>query len=147
MIEQKICLNFIGDLNKCPEFLKKEFNDTVKKTQNGDKLKLVIAINYGSKDEIKRAIVKIIEDFENQKIDKNQITEGLICKYLDTKNYKDPDLFIRTSGEKRLSNFLLWQLSYTEIYISEILWPDFSKNDFVNAILEYQNRKRRFGGA
>lgn len=147
MIQEKISLNIIGDLSKCPKFLQNEFEDTINKTKDGCRLKLVIAINYGSKDEIKRAIVKIIDDFDAKKIKKDNISEELIRNYLDTKDYKDPDLLIRTSGEKRLSNFLLWQLSYTEIYITETLWPDYTKNEFLNAILEFQNRKRRLGGA
>jgi undecaprenyl diphosphate synthase len=147
MIKEKISLNIIGDLSKCPLFLQKDFQDTIFKTKDGDRLKLVIAINYGSKDEIKRAVVKIVDDIESKKIKKEDITEELIRSYLDTKDYKDPDLLIRTSGEKRLSNFLLWQLSYTEIYTTETLWPDFNKDEFFKAILEYQNRKRRLGGA
>lgn len=147
MIEEEISLNVIGDLSKCPKTLQNSFQDTISKTKDGNKLKLIIAINYGSKDEIKRAIIKIIDDVENKKIKKEDVTEDFIRNYLDTKDYKDPDLLIRTSGEKRLSNFMLWQLSYTEIYITETLWPDYTKKDFVEAIIEYQNRKRRLGGA
>lgn len=147
MIKEKISLEVIGDLTKCPKILQNAFQNSISKTKNGNKLKLVIAVNYGSKDEIKRAIKKIIDDVENKKIKKDDITEELICKYLDTKDFKDPDLLIRTSGEKRLSNFMLWQLSYTEICITDILWPEYTKKDFVKAIHEYQNRKRRLRGA
>ncbi len=146
MTKEGISLNVIGDLSKCPFELQNEFKETIEKTKNGKKLKLIIAVNYGSKDEIKRAILKILDDFENHKIKKEDITEDLIRMYLDTKDFKDPDLLIRTSGEKRLSNFMLWQLSYTEIYITDTLWPDYSKSDFIKAIIEYQNRKRRLGG-
>jgi undecaprenyl diphosphate synthase len=146
MIKEKISLKVIGDLNKCPRQLQKDFQETVTKTSEGSRLKLVIAINYGSKDEIKRAILKILSDFENHKIKKEDISEEMIRMYLDTKDLKDPDLLIRTSGEKRLSNFMLWQLSYTEIFITDILWPDYTRDDFVKAIIEYQNRKRRLGG-
>lgn len=145
MLERKISLDVIGDLTKCPVFLQNQFNETIMKTRGGNNLKLIIAVNYGAKDEIRRAVIKIVQDFEKQKILKEDITEELISKYLDTKDYKDPDLLIRTSGVKRLSNFLLWQLSYTEIYITDTLWPDFSKKDFIKAIVEFQNRKRRFG--
>jgi len=146
LIKEKISLNVIGDLYKCPKTLQNLFQENIEKTKNGNKLKLVIAVNYGSRDEIKRAIIKIIETFENKKISKKDITEELFSQFLDTKDYKDPDLLIRTSGEKRLSNFMLWQLSYTEIYITDILWPDYTKDDFINSIIEYQNRKRRLGG-
>lgn len=147
MLKEKISLNVIGDLGKCPEILQKTFCETIEKTKNGDKLNLVIAVNYGSKNEIKRAIIKILDEYDKQKITKKDISEEFIRKYLDTKDYKDPDLLIRTSGEQRLSNFLLWQLSYTEIYVTDVLWPDFNKKAFLNAIIEYQNRKRRLGGA
>jgi undecaprenyl diphosphate synthase len=146
MIQEKISLKVIGDLSKCPKILQDSFCKTVDKTKNGYKLDLVLAVNYGSKDEIKRALVKILSDYDDKKVTKNDISEKLIEKYLDTKNLKDPDLLIRTSGEQRLSNFLLWQLSYTEMYITDILWPDFNNKEFFKAILEYQNRKRRLGG-
>jgi undecaprenyl diphosphate synthase len=146
MLKEKIRLNIIGDLSKCPKSLQDCFSKVIEQTKNNDKLDLVIAINYGSKDEIKRAIIKILNDYDNKKISKEDISEKLISDYLDTKNFKEPDLFIRTSGEQRLSNFMLWQLSYSEIYLTEVLWPDFNKAEFLNAILDYQKRKRRFGG-
>ena len=147
ILKERIKLNIIGDISRCSKGLQKDFNDAIKKTNNGDKLDLIVAINYGSKDEIKRALIKIIEEYDEDKIAKEDISEQLIGKYLDTKNHKDPDLLIRTSGEQRLSNFLLWQLSYSEIYVTDFLWPDFNEKDFYKAILEYQNRKRRLGGA
>lgn len=145
--KERIKLNFIGDLEKCPKSLKNLFNKTVEKTKNNDKLNLVVAINYGSKNEITRAVLKIVNDIDHKKIKKKQINENLIDDYLDTKNFKDPDLLIRTSGEKRLSNFMLWQLSYTEIYVTDAFWPDFNEKEFIKALLEYQKRKRRLGGA
>ncbi|NGX44485.1 MAG: Ditrans,polycis-undecaprenyl-diphosphate synthase ((2E,6E)-farnesyl-diphosphate specific) [Candidatus Anoxychlamydiales bacterium] len=145
MQKEKVKLSVIGDLSKLPENLQKAFNSTIEKTKDNDVIELVIAVNYGFKDEMKRAIQKIVEDFENKKISKSDISEDLISEYLDTKNHTDPDLFIRTSGENRLSNFLLWQQAYSEIYITDILWPDFKEKDFLNAIHEFQKRKRRFG--
>ncbi|MFA6118340.1 MAG: isoprenyl transferase [Parachlamydiales bacterium] len=147
MLKEKIRLNVIGDLSKCPNSLQNCFSSIIEKTKNNAVLDLVIAINYGSKDEMRRAMIKILDDYDNKKVSKEGISEKLINSYLDTKSFSDPDLFIRTSGEQRLSNFLLWQLSYAEIYITDILWPDFSEKDFLNAILEYQKRKRRFGGS
>ncbi len=146
MIREGVRLTVIGDLSKCPKNVINSFNEVKKQTSISDKLDLVIAVNYGSRDEIKRAVVKIFDDFESKKIKKEDISEELINNYLDTNNLSDPDLLIRTSGEKRLSNFLLWQLSYSEIYVTDVLWPDFSKKDFIDAIYEFQKRKRRLGG-
>lgn len=145
MQKEKVKLSVIGDLTKMPENLQKVFNSTIEKTKNNDVIELVIAVNYGSKDEMRRAVLKILEDCENKKISKKDISEGLISQYLDTKNLSDPDLFIRTSGENRLSNFLLWQQAYSEIYITDVLWPEFKQKDFIDAIKEFQKRKRRFG--
>ena len=145
LIKEKIRLNIIGDISKCSLKVQKAFKDTIDQTKDGDKLDLVIVINYGARDEIKRAIIKILNDYDNQKLSKTSITQELIKKYLDTNKYPDPDLLIRTGGELRLSNFLLWQLSYTELYIPNILWPDFNQNELLKAILEFQRRKRRYG--
>ena len=108
-------------------------------------LNLHIALNYGSRDEMTRAVKKIVTDVMESKIDLNSIDDSLISSYLDTKEIPDPDLLIRTSGEKRISNFLLWQIAYTEFYFTDKLWPDFDENDLYKAIFEYQNRERRFG--
>ena len=143
--KEKIRLNIIGDLSKCPKSVQKSFLNTIEQTKNGDKLDLVIAINYGARDEMKRAVLKIINDYDNKKICKSNITQELINQYLDTSKLIDPDLLIRTGGEQRLSNFLLWQLSYAELYISDIMWPDFNEDELIKAILEFQRRKRRFG--
>ncbi|NGX28576.1 MAG: Isoprenyl transferase [Candidatus Anoxychlamydiales bacterium] len=145
LIKEKVRLNIIGDLSLCPQNVQESFIDTIEKTKDGDKLDLVIAINYGARDEIKRAIVKILNDYDDKKISKSQISSELIDQYLDTNKYPDPDLLIRTGGELRISNFLLWQLSYAELYITNVLWPDFNQNELLKAILEFQRRKRRFG--
>ena len=145
--KNRVCLNVIGDLSKLPKNLLESFMDVKEYTQENSVLDLTLCVNYGSRDEIKRAVFNIAKDIEEKKILKEDISEKLISSYLDTKNLSDPDLLIRTSGEKRLSNFLLWQISYSEIYITDKLWPEFSVKDFEKAILDFQNRKRRLGGS
>ncbi|OGN59576.1 MAG: di-trans,poly-cis-decaprenylcistransferase [Chlamydiae bacterium RIFCSPHIGHO2_12_FULL_27_8] len=145
--KNRVALNIIGDLSKLPENILKAFLSVKDYTKENPLLKLTICINYGSRDEIKRAFIKIYNEIQNKKIDISDISEDLISKYLDTADLPDPDLLIRTSGEKRISNFLLWQISYSEIYISDKFWPDFTIQDFKDAILEYQKRKRRLGGS
>jgi undecaprenyl diphosphate synthase len=147
MQKNSVRLNAIGDISKFSKNLQIVFEDVKKKTSNGNKLDLVLAINYGSRDEIKRSILKIVDDLDKNKIDKEEITEDLISKYLDTHKYSDPDLIIRTSGVKRLSNFLLWQSAYSEIYITDVYWPDFNKNHFKKAILSYQRKDKRRSGS
>lgn len=145
MIRQGIRFSTIGDLTPFPKKLQDLIDDIRQATSRCEAVELVVALNYGSRHEITRAFKKIIEDIETKKISKQNVTEKLISEYLDTFRWKDPDLLIRTSGEKRLSNFLLWQLSYTEVHVSEVMWPDFSKEHLLNAIKEYQQRQRRFG--
>ena len=105
-----------------------------------------IAINYGSRDEMRRAMVRMAKDVEDGKVKSEEITEEVFKGYLDTWELPDPDLLIRTSGEQRLSNFLLWQLAYTEFVFMEVLWPDFNRNELIRAIRQYNGRERRFGG-
>jgi undecaprenyl diphosphate synthase len=104
-----------------------------------------LALSYGGRDEIIRAIKKIVQAVKQGSLKEDDITEGIFSNYLFTKDLPDPDLLIRTSGEMRLSNFLLWQMAYTEIYVTEILWPDFKREDMVRALMNYQSRERRFG--
>lgn len=146
MLEESVKLETIGDLSQLPAEVQEVLRETKEKTRHGDQITLVLALNYGGRDEITRAVAQIAQDLEIGKIEKKQITESLIASYLDTASFGDPDLFIRTSGEQRVSNFLLWQLSYTEIYITDILWPDFTPDDFLDAIVEFQKRSRRLGG-
>ncbi len=146
MIEESVQLETIGDLSRFPEQVQQVLFQTKKATSCGSKIKLVLALNYGGRDEIKRAFVQMAEDLETGKIVRQNISEALISGYLDTASLGDPDLFIRTSGEQRLSNFLLWQLSYTEVYVTEVLWPDFTQADLLRAIEEFQKRNRRLGG-
>ncbi|MDR3623790.1 MAG: isoprenyl transferase [Chlamydiales bacterium] len=145
MVAEGVRLNFIGDISRFPEYLQQVIQETKAMTAYGQKIELVLALNYGSRDEITRAVHHIIEDVEQKKLKKHEITEDLITHYLDTNKMQDPDLLIRTSGEMRLSNFLLWQLSYAEVYVTSVLWPDFSKQDLENAITEYQRREKRNG--
>ena len=116
------------------------------KTKNNTGLQFTIAINYGGRDEITRAVRKLATKVSNHELAPEDITEEMISKNLDTWELPDPDLLIRTSGELRLSNYLLWQLAYTEFYFTDVLWPDFTKKELEKAILHYNNRDRRFGG-
>lgn len=143
--KENVRLHVIGDLSKIPRSLKKCFEESLEDTREGKKIDLVIAINYGGRDEITRAFKKIILDYNKKVIDVSNITEELISSYLDTAKMPDPDLLIRTSGELRISNFLLWQSSYAEFCALDVLWPDFSPRHLYDAILGYQQRERRFG--
>ena len=118
----------------------------IEATKNNTGMIFAFAINYGGRDEIKRAVENIADDVESGKISKSDISEELISSYLDTKDLPDPDLLIRTSGELRVSNFLLWQIAYSEFYITDTLWPDFDKEELLKAIESYSHRQRRFGG-
>jgi undecaprenyl diphosphate synthase len=146
MVEQGVKLSTIGDIEKLPHSLQATIKETCLATQNCEKIELALAINYGARNEILRAIKKICYDVNDNKLNIDELNETVISSYLDTKAKKDPDLLIRTSGELRLSNFMLWQLSYTEVFVTDVLWPDFNKYELIKAIMEYQNRQRRIGG-
>ena len=135
----------IGDKTRLDDDIRKSIEDLEEATKNYTGLKFTIAINYGSRDEIKRAVTKIAEDVSNNKIAPADIDEKMISDALDTSGYPDPDLLIRTCGEKRISNFLLWQISYSEIYVTDVAWPDFDKKELEKACVEYSHRTRRFG--
>ncbi|WP_108897137.1 isoprenyl transferase [Chlamydia serpentis] len=145
LIENEICLRCIGNLCKLPKVIQKKINQVVHMTAQFSRLELVLAINYGAKDELTRAFKKLHLDILNKKISSDDLSESLISSYLDTSGLTDPDLLIRTGGEMRVSNFLLWQIAYTELYITEILWPDFTPEDLFEAIKVYQQRSRRGG--
>ena len=145
IIENKIKLNAIGDINSLPKEVKKKLKETIEKTKNNRKLTLTIAINYGGKEEITNAVNTIINKVKKNIILEEKVDEELINTHLYSNNLPDVDLLIRTSGEKRISNFLLWKISYAELYFTNILWPEFSKNDFNKALNNYQKRERRFG--
>ena len=141
LAEQGVRLLHIGDISKLPAFAHKELLWAEKETANGKELNLVLALNYSGRDEIIRACNKILQSQSDE-----PITENEFITYLDTAQIPDPDLLIRTSGEIRISNFLLWQLAYSEFYFTDVLWPDFSPRHFLEAIAEYGKRERRFGG-
>lgn len=145
IIDNKIKLNAIGDINSLPKEVKKKLKETIEKTKNNRNLTLTIAINYGGKEEITNAVNTIINKVKKNIILEEKVDEELINTHLYSNNLPDVDLLIRTSGEKRISNFLLWKISYAELYFTNILWPEFSKNDFNKAINNYQKRERRFG--
>ncbi len=143
--KQGVRLLTIGNIESLPSKVQKKLNDALKLTENNKGLTLVLALSYSSRWEITNAANKIIEDVKLGKISDSNITEDEFSKYLTTYNVPDPDLLIRTSGEYRISNFLLWQIAYSELYFTEKLWPEFTKDDFFNAIINYQERERRYG--
>lgn len=145
MILEGIRFDWIGNLDEMPSRVQEAFWLTKKATAHCEKINLVLAVNYGGRDEIRRALRKILALHETGAIGAEHVTEELIAKCLDTAPFGDPDLLIRTSGEYRLSNFLLWQSSYTEFYTTEVLWPDFSPKHFYDALMVYQGRMRRRG--
>ena len=136
----------IGDESRFEPDIRKGIKKLIEATKNNTGMVFAFAINYGGRDEIKRAVENIADDVESGKILKCDISEELISSYLDTKDLPDPDLLIRTSGELRVSNFLLWQIAYSEFYITDTLWPDFDKEELLKAIESYSHRQRRFGG-
>jgi len=135
----------IGDISKLSEDIKKSINVLEEASRNNTGLKFQVAINYGSRDEILRAMKALATDVKENKIDINHIEENTFEQYLDTYGIPDPDLLIRTSGEQRLSNFLLWQMAYTEFYFTDVLWPDFDKKELVKAVEYYNKITRNFG--
>ncbi|MCQ0110644.1 undecaprenyl diphosphate synthase [Zhouia amylolytica] len=143
--KNKIQLNAIGDLNALPSSTKKELLEVIEKTKNNTGLKLTLALSYGSREELKTAVKSIADKVKNNIISLEKIDESVINNHLYTHNLPDVDLLIRTSGEQRISNFLLWQIAYAELYFTDTLWPDFNKQQLFEAIINYQNRERRFG--
>lgn len=145
MLENDIRLNAIGELETLPPRVYDRLRQTMKKTRHCQGMTLTLALSYGGRAEIIQAVTSIISDLENKEITREQIDVDSFRSHLWTKDLPDPDLLIRTSGEYRISNFLLWQMAYTEIYVTETLWPDFGENELIEAILDYQSRERRFG--
>jgi len=143
--ENQVKLETIGDIEHLPEGAKEALAKAKKDTSHNKRVTLILALSYSSRWEIVNAVKEIAHDIEENKLNANEINEQVFSSYLATKNYPDPELMIRTSGETRLSNFLLWQLAYTEFYFTGIFWPDFKKENFYEAILDYQERERRFG--
>lgn len=143
--ELNIKLNVIGDFDNLPQNVKNSVKLALDSTKNNTGLTLIIALNYGARWEILNAVKKIAKKIKENQINIDEIDENLFANYLTTVNIPDPDLLIRTSGEYRISNFLLWQISYSELYFSELCWPDFRENAFYDAIIDYQSRERRYG--
>ena len=143
--KNNIKLQVIGNLENLPKSVLKGLNKVIDQTKNNDSLTLTIALSYGSREEIVNAVKNISKKIVNKELTVEEIDENILNNHLYTFTLPDVDLMIRTSGEKRISNFLLWQIAYAELHFTDVLWPDFSKDDFYNAILEYQNRERRYG--
>ena len=139
-------IRVIGDIEPLDKDIKNRIRELEAATVNNGGLNFTIALNYGSRDEMTRAAKKMAKDCAEGKLDPEQIDESVFESYLDTHGIPDPDLMIRTSGEQRLSNYLLWQLAYTEFYFTDVPWPDFTKEELAKAIEEYNHRHRRFGG-
>ncbi len=145
-MEKNVKVVMIGERSRFAQDLIDGLNELETKTKDNTRMTFVIAINYGARDEIRRGMTRMAEDVRDGKLTPEQVTENVIEGYLDTAGIPDPDLLIRTSGELRLSNFLLWQLAYSEFYITDTLWPDFDKQELIAAIRSYNKRERRFGG-
>jgi undecaprenyl diphosphate synthase len=143
--KQEIMLMTIGDVERLYPSVKKKLLEVKKLTEKNRKMVLNLALSYGSRDEIIFAVKKMISDNREGKLDVDSIDNDTVGRYLYTNNIPDPDLLIRTSGEYRISNFLLWQMAYSELYFTDVLWPDFKKEDLLKAIAVYQHRERRFG--
>lgn len=144
--EQNVRVKMIGERNRFAPDIIEGINRLETETKDNTTMTFVIAVNYGGRDEITRAVKHIMKDCREGKISEEKMTEELFASYLDTAEIPDPDLLIRTSGELRLSNYLLWQLAYSELYVTDCLWPDFNKEELVKAIEHYNRRERRFGG-
>jgi undecaprenyl diphosphate synthase len=143
--ENKIKLNAIGDIDSLPDKTRKELLNAIENTAQNNHMTLHLALSYSGRSEIMRAVKNMMFDLQDNKIERSALNDELFGQYLYTAGIPDPELLIRTSGEHRISNFLLWQLAYTEFYFTEKLWPDFRKADFFEAVLDYQSRERRFG--
>lgn len=143
--DNNIQLNSIGNLDLLPKSAQKELQEVITKTKSNTRMVLTLALSYGSREEIVNAVKNISDKVKNNIISIDSIDESIINQHLYTQNLPDVDLLIRTSGEHRISNFLLWQIAYAELYFTEVLWPDFKDEDLYEAIISYQKRERRFG--
>ncbi len=146
LIERNVQVQTIGDFNVLPNHTQKAVQEAIEKTKDNNGLILNFALNYGSRFEMVNAVKEIAAEVENGSVQISDIDETLFSSHLYTSDLKEPDLLIRTSGEQRLSNFLLWQLAYAEFWFTEVYWPDFDESLFEKALYDYQNRKRRYGG-
>lgn len=145
LIDNNIRLSTIGNTDKLPKSIQKELLEVIEKTKENTRMTLTIALSYGSREELISAVKKITSKVKNNIISIDAIDEAIINEHLYTQNLPDVDLLIRTSGEHRISNFLLWQIAYAELYFTDVLWPDFTEEHLYEAIISYQKRERRFG--
>ena len=145
LMDNNVKLETIGDTARIPEKSRNRLNEFIQQTSGNTAMTLVLALSYSSRWEVARALRQICDDAASGRLTAADITEESLRQYLTTKDYPDPDLLIRTGGELRVSNFLLWQMAYTEFYFSDQLWPDFRHEDFYDAVADYQNRQRRYG--
>ena len=143
--KNRMCVRILGDKTGLDDDIRKRIDELEEATKDNDGLHFQIALNYGGRDEIVRAVRKIIEKAETKEISATDITEEYLSQMLDTRGLPEPDLLIRTCNEQRISNFLLWQLAYTEFYFTPVAWPDFSKEELVKAVEAYNHRDRRYG--
>ena len=143
---ERIQLQAIGRLTELPEDCQEQLREAIAQTANNHKLTTILAVNYSGRAEIVDGIKRVARDVKADRLDPDELTAEKFSQYLYTHQWPDPDLLIRTSGEMRISNFLLWQLSYTEMYVTQTLWPDFKRADLLEAIAEFNRRQRRYGG-
>jgi len=145
LMKNNIRLASIGDMNALPSRVAKNLRKAIDTTSGNNRMTLVLALSYSSRWEITNAMKRIAAEVKEGRIEPSQITEEVISRHLETAAWPDPEMLIRTSGETRISNYLLWQIAYAELYFTSKLWPDFRREDFYEAILDYQQRERRFG--
>ena len=145
MNENGVRLQTIGNIEGMPKECQESLRDAIDKTKSNKEITLVLALNYSSKWEITEMVKTLSNKIKNKEISESEITDDLISDHLTTRGIPDPELLIRTSGERRISNFLLWQIAYTEFVFLDIFWPDFGRSQFIEAIYDFQNRERRFG--
>ena len=145
LLENRIRLNVIGNIQQLPEFVQSELEYVVEQTKNNKEMTLTLALSYGGREELANALKQLACKVKDNLISPENIDQSIINEHLYTQNLPDVDLLIRTSGEKRISNFLLWQIAYAELYFSKALWPDFTKKHLHKALISYQKRERRFG--
>lgn len=145
MVQQGMRFDTIGDISQLPVKVQNAISQAKKATSECESIEVIFAMNYGARDEMRRAFLRLESDMRKGILTSKDITEKTITSYLDTARYPDPELLIRTGGEHRISNFLLWQISYTEVYVTETMWPDFTPSHLLQAIMEFQKRERRKG--
>lgn len=144
-MKNNVRFRVIGDQSRLPESVQKRLDECMERTAQNDKMTMVIALSYSSRWEITQAVKNIAQEIQEGKLSAGEVSEEVICKHLNTNFMPDPDLLIRTGGELRISNYLLWQCAYTELYFCDTFWPDFDEKEFCKAIVDYQSRERRFG--